>query len=78
MNPLLPNLLSIYDRWGKKVFEKQNYQTYVRQDSDEIENAGEGFGAEKLSDGVFYFTFHYEGYTKAVDYHGTITVIRDK
>lgn len=78
MNPLMPNLLSIYDRWGKKVFEKQNYQTYAREGSDVIENAGEGFGAEKLSDGVYYFTFHYEGYTKAVDYHGTLTVIRDK
>ena len=78
MNPLLPNVLSIYDRWGKKVYEKVNYQTYTREGSDVIENAGEGFGAEKLSDGVFYFSFHYEGYTKAVDYHGTITVIRDK
>lgn len=78
MNPLLPNILSIYDRWGKKVFEKKNYQTYTRDGSDVIENAGEGFGAEKLSDGVYYFTFHYEGYTKAVDYHGTLTVIRDK
>ena len=78
MNPLLPNILSIYDRWGKKVYEKQNYQTYTRDGSDIIENAGDGFGADKLSDGVYYFTFHYEGYTKAVDYHGTLTVIRDK
>ena len=78
MNPLLPNNLSIYDRWGKKVYEKKNYQTYAREGSDVIENAGDGFGADKLSDGVYYFTFHYEGYTKAVDYHGTLTVIRDK
>lgn len=78
MNPLLPNILSIYDRWGKKVYEKKNYQTYTREGSDVIENAGEGFGAEKLSDGVYYYSFHYEGYTKAVDYHGTLTVIRDK
>lgn len=78
MNPLLPNILSIYDRWGKKVYEKQNYQTYTRDGSDVIENAGEGFGAEKLSDGVYYFVFHYEGYTKAVDYHGSLTIIRDK
>ena len=78
MNPLLPNILSIYDRWGKKVYEKQNYQTFTRDGSDIIENAGDGFGADKLSDGVYYFTFHYEGYTKAVDYHGTLTVIRDK
>lgn len=78
MNPLLPNILSIYDRWGKKVYEKKNYQTYTREGSDAIENEGEGFGADKLSDGVYYYTFHYEGYTKAVDYHGTLTVIRDK
>ena len=78
MNPLLPNILSIYDRWGKKVYEKQNYQTYAREGEGKIYNEGEGFGADKLSDGVYYFTFHYEGYTKAVEYHGTITIIRDK
>ena len=77
MNPLLPNILTIYDRWGKKVYEQKNYQTFMREGSDVIENAGEGFGAEKLSDGVYYYTFHYEGYTKAVDYHGTLTIIRD-
>ncbi len=78
MNPLLPNVLSIYDRWGKKVYEKQNYQTYVREGEQQIYNESEGFSADKLSDGVYYFTFHYEGYTKAVDYHGTLTIIRNK
>ena len=92
MNPLLPNILSIYDRWGKKVYEKKNYQTFACDgnggacencDGQAVEgiricNASEGFGADRLSDGVYYFTFHYEGYTKAVDYHGTLTIIRDK
>ena len=78
MNPLMPNILSIYDRWGKKVYEKQNYQTYAREGDPQIYNESDGFSADKLSDGVYYYTFHYEGYTKAVDYHGTLTVIRDK
>jgi hypothetical protein len=34
------------------------------------ENAG-------LSDGVFYFTFHYEGFTRAVEYHGSLTIISE-
>ena len=78
MNPLMPNVLSIYDRWGKKVYEKQNYQTYARDGEQQIYNESDGFTADKLSDGVYYYTFHYEGYTKAVDYHGTLTIIRDK
>ena len=76
MNPLLPNTLSIYNRWGKKVYEKENYQTYIKDDV--LYNEGEGFNAENLSDGVYYYTFHYEGYTKSVDYHGSLTILRDK
>ena len=78
MNPLMPNILSIYDRWGKKVYEKQNYQTYAREGDQQIYNESDGFTGEKLSDGVYFYSFHYEGYTKAVDYHGTLTIIRDK
>ena len=29
------------------------------------------------SDGVYYYTFHYEGYTRGVDYHGSLTILRD-
>ena len=58
--------------------EMKNYKTYVRKGDTQIQNKEEGFSGEKNSDGVYYFTFHYEGYTKAVDYHGTITIIRDK
>ena len=75
MNPILPNRLSIYNRWGKKVYEKENYQTYIKD--EQLYNPGEGFNAENLSDGVYFYTFHYEGYTKAVDYHGTLTILRD-
>ncbi len=76
LNPSIPNLLSIYDRWGKKVFEMKNYKTYVRKGDTQIQNKEEGFSGEKNSDGVYYFTFHYESTVKVIDYHGTITVIR--
>lgn len=76
MNPILPNRLDIYDRWGKRVYSKENYQTYIKDDI--LNNDAEGFNAESLSDGVYYFTFHYEGYTRGVDYHGSLTIIRDK
>lgn len=75
MNPILPNRLDIYNRWGKKVYSKENYQAYIKDDI--LYNAEQGFNAESLSDGVYYFTFHYEGYTRGVDYHGSLTIIRD-
>lgn len=70
----IPNYLVVYNRWGKKVFEKENYQTYARDGI--IYNAELGFTAEKLSDGVYYYAFHYEGKVYKLDHHGTITVIR--
>ena len=69
-----PNKLAIYNRWGKKVFECDNYQTYARDGV--IYNEDRGFSADHLSDGVYYYTFHYQGQVRAVDFHGTITVIR--
>lgn len=69
-----PNHLAIYNRWGKKVFECDNYQTYARDGV--IYNEENGFSASNLSDGVYFYTFHYQGKVRAVDFHGTITVIR--
>ena len=76
MNPILPNRLCIYNRWGKKVYDKENYQAYIKD--DQLYNADQGFNAENLSDGVYYYTFQYEGYTRGVDYHGSLTILRDK
>ena len=69
-----PNHLSIYNRWGKKVFDCDNYQTFARDGV--IYNEENGFSASNLSDGVYFYTFHYQGRVRAVDFHGTLTVIR--
>ncbi|MBR4487309.1 MAG: hypothetical protein IKO89_01965, partial [Bacteroidales bacterium] len=59
-----------------KVYEKENYQAYIKD--GQLYNGEDGFNAESLSDGVYYYTFHYEGYTRCVDYHGSLTILRDK
>ena len=74
LNPELPNILTIYNRWGKKVYEMENYQTYAKDEV--IYNKENGFAGENLSDGVYFYTFHYVGYAHAVDYHSTLTIIR--
>lgn len=74
LNPDIPNTLTIYDRWGKKVFERENYKTYTKDDI--LYNEETGFTGEHLSDGVYFYVFHYIGPTHAVDYHSTLTIIR--
>ncbi len=74
LNPKFKNLLSVYDRWGKKVYEKENYQTYMKE--GQVHNESQGFDPSKLSDGVYYFTFIYESYIKVTKYHSSLTIIR--
>lgn len=74
LNPNFPNVFSVYDRWGKKVYEKKNYTTYMK--NNVVYNADEGFNPEKLSDGVYFFTFKYESYVKVTEYHSSLTLIR--
>lgn len=76
LNTNRPNQLQIFDRWGNKVYDQTNYQTYMKD--DEVFNVDEGFNADGLSDGVYYFRFYYEGYIRTIDYNGTITVMRDR
>ena len=74
LNPEIPNLFSVYDRWGKKVFEMENYRTYMKDGV--IYNEDTGFSGEKLSDGVYFYVFYYMGMSHTVDYHSTLTIIR--
>ena len=74
MNPDRANRLFIVDRWGKTVFDQQNYQTYMKD--GQIYNAEDGFGTGDLSAGVYYYTFYYEGAVRIIKYNGSITVIK--
>lgn len=68
------NELYIYNRWGKQVYHAQNYDTYARE--GQIHIGDRAFDAKELSDGVYYYTFHYKGRLNDIDYHGSLTVIR--
>lgn len=74
MNPDRANRLFIVDRWGKTVFDQQNYQTYMKD--DQIYNAELGFGTGNISDGVYFYTFFYEGAVRTIKFNGSITVIK--
>ena len=73
-NGFRANELFIYDRWGKRVYHAKNYDTYAK---DGVIHVGsQYFDAMNLSDGVYYYTFHYKGMIKDIDYHGTLSVFR--
>lgn len=74
LNPERPNQLYIVDRWGKTVFNQKNYQTYMKDDY--VYNTESGFGMGNLSEGVYYYTFYYEGKVRTLQFNGTITIIR--
>ena len=68
------NKLIIYDRWGKKVYEANNYDTFSRD--GQIQPGSQVFDGSGLSDGVYYFSFRYKGKAKTVTYNGSLTIIR--
>lgn len=68
------NKLLIYDRWGKKVYEAHNYDTYMN--NGEVHKGTQFFDGSNLVDGVYYYSFYYKGKAKTVNYNGSITIIR--
>ena len=74
LNPERANKLVIVDRWGKTVFNEQNYQTYMKD--GQVYNTERGFGVGDISDGVYFYTFFYEGAVRTIRFSGSITVIR--
>ena len=53
--------LIIYNRWGKKVYETDNYK-----------NDWDGNGA---ADGVYYYILNYKTYFRSDKAHGTVTIM---
>ena len=70
------NTLTIYDRWGKKVYEAKNYDTYLNTEGEVIVGK-KAFGGEKCPDGTYYFTFYYKGKVKTYHLNGTIMIVRE-
>lgn len=68
------NRLMIYDRWGKKVYDAKNYDTYAN--SGTIYPGTQIFDASGLQDGVYYYSFEYKGKAKTITFNGSITVLR--
>lgn len=69
------NELFIYDRWGKRVYYAENYDTYMKQ--EEIFEGEHVFSGEGLPDGEYYFVFKYKGKVKTVNYSGSLAIIRN-
>ncbi len=68
------NQLFIYDRWGKKVFEARNYNSYSKDGQTFV--GDNPFTGDNLPDGVYYYAFYYKGHYKETRYNGSITIIR--
>ncbi|HPB58397.1 MAG TPA: gliding motility-associated C-terminal domain-containing protein, partial [Bacteroidales bacterium] len=70
------NTLQIYDRWGKKVYDVENYDTYMK--GDQIYVGTKVFDGSNLQDGQYYFAFIYKGRIKKVNYSGSLLILREK
>ena len=59
------NTLVIYNRWGKKVYIKENYFPAV----DKWDGNG-------LPEGTYYYVLQYEGYIRKGEFKGSLTILR--
>ena len=68
------NRLIIHDRWGKKVYDAKNYDTYAKDGT--IYPGNQIFDGSGLNDGVYYYSFQYKGKAKTITFNGSITIVR--
>ncbi|MCQ2276081.1 MAG: gliding motility-associated C-terminal domain-containing protein [Bacteroidales bacterium] len=68
------NQLYIHDRWGKLVYQADNYDTFAKDGT--IQVGSQFFDGANLSDGVYYYSFYFKGKAKTIHYNGSITIIR--
>jgi len=86
INTARENILKIYDRWGRKVYEKENYLARAKCTNmgnglfscSELQDVDLGWNGDGLADGVYFYTFLYKGIVKEIQKHGSITVIGSK
>jgi gliding motility-associated-like protein len=68
------NRLQVFDRWGKKVYDAKNYDTYAKDGT--IYPGTKFFDGSGLADGVYYYSFQYKGKAKDITFNGSITIVR--
>jgi gliding motility-associated-like protein len=68
------NLLTIYNRWGKKVYEAKNYDTFMK--GEELLTGTKSFSGQNCPDGTYYFTFYYKGKLEIYHLNGTLMIVR--
>lgn len=68
------NRLTIYNRWGKLVYDVYNYDSYAL--NGVIYPGLHAFSGDGLSDGTYYYSFEYHGESNSVFFNGSITIIR--
>ena len=56
------NNLSIFNRWGKKIYDKNNYTN--------------DFDGNGLPDGVYYYIFKAKGILKEIEHKGSLEILR--
>lgn len=68
------NRLQVFDRWGKMVYDAENYDTYA---SDGMVYRGNRcFDGDGLSEGVYFYSFEYKGTARTLRFNGSITIVR--
>ena len=73
------NELTIYDRWGKVVFQQKNYKCLFKGGKYEnIEDAfiGNTMGGQKLPEETYYYAFKYDAIPKMKRYKGAFVILR--
>jgi len=79
LNPDRDNELTIYDRWGKIVFQQKNYKCVFKKDVYEnIKDAFSGIsrGGQKLPEGTYTYAFKYDSRPKSKLYKGVLVIMR--
>jgi len=79
LNPAITNELTIYDRWGKIVFQQKNYKCFFKKEVYyNVEKAFKGIsrGGQKLPDGTYNYAFKYASRPKNKTYTGILMIIR--
>ena len=69
------NRLSIFNRWGRRVYDAENYDTFVK--NGDITVGKKAFSGENLPDGTYYYTFYYKGKIRTINVNGTLIIVRE-